>query len=126
MKAMSNTDIQDALRRKITRERIGIEVEKSLRGPDPCEALRLIFDLGLYYTVFSDPTINTKGHYNPDIDGWSTIDDFLNEVINADGFLAEILVRDSEERFLTWQLAAVVPYRDAPQPEPAEPGRHRQ
>ena len=37
--------------------------------------------------------------------------------------LAKTLVRDSEEQFLTWFLAALVPYRDAPQPEPAEAGR---
>jgi tRNA nucleotidyltransferase (CCA-adding enzyme) len=57
LKAMSNTDIKDALRRKISRERVGVELEKALRGPDPHDAMRLVYDLGLYFTIFSDPTV---------------------------------------------------------------------
>ena len=121
--AMRDSEIQDALRRKISRERIGIEVEKMLRGPDPHEALRLIFELDLYETIFSDPTVDVADHYKPEIGDWRTTIDFLQNVLDADVPLADILVRDEEERFLSWQLAALVPYNDAPQPEPSEPGR---
>jgi tRNA nucleotidyltransferase (CCA-adding enzyme) len=33
--AMANTDIQQSLKIKIKRERVGVELEKMLRGPDP-------------------------------------------------------------------------------------------
>ena len=35
----------------------------------------------------------------------------------------EQLIRDQDERYIAWNLACMVPYRDAPQPAPAEPGR---
>ena len=37
--------------------------------------------------------------------------------------MAEVLIRDAEEQYMAWQLSALVPYRDAPQPEPPAPGR---
>ncbi|KAK5132287.1 hypothetical protein LTR08_009195 [Meristemomyces frigidus] len=121
--AMRDSDIKDALRRKISRERIGMEVDKALHGPDPHEALRLVFDLGLYETIFSDPTVDEAEHYAPDTEGWKVIIDHLREILAEERPIAEILVREPEERFMAWQLAAFVPYRDAPQPEPSAPGR---
>ena len=130
--AMRDPEIKDALRRKISRERVGIEVEKMLKGPDPHEALRLVFELDLYETIFSDPTIEGAEHYRPDVEGWKTVIDFLEELpeygsslslAGGDEPLTHILVRDKEESFLAWQLAALVTYRDAPQLEPSEAGR---
>ncbi|KAK1061374.1 CCA tRNA nucleotidyltransferase, mitochondrial [Friedmanniomyces endolithicus] len=120
---MRNADIQDALHRKISRERVGVEMEKALRGPDPHEALRLVFDLDLYETIFSDPTVETSQHYKPDTEGWQVMIDTLEDALESEQVLAELLVRDDEERFVSWQLAALVPYRDAPQPEAPAPGR---
>ncbi|KAK3112223.1 CCA tRNA nucleotidyltransferase, mitochondrial [Teratosphaeriaceae sp. CCFEE 6253] len=121
--AMRHPDIQDALRRKISRERVGVEMEKALRGPDPHEALRLVFALDLYATIFSDPTVEAAAHYDPDVSHWSPMIDTLRDALASGSALAGILVRDAEERFLAWQLAALVPYRDAPQAEPSAPGR---
>ncbi len=123
LKAMRNADIQDALHRKISRERVGVEMEKALRGPDPHEALRLVFDLDLYETIFSDPTVETSQHYKPDTEGWQVMIDTLEDVLESEQVLADLLVRDDEERFMSWQLAALIPYRDAPQPEAPAPGR---
>nr|POF03491.1 cca trna nucleotidyltransferase, mitochondrial [Quercus suber] len=122
LRAMTNRDIQDALRRKISRERIGIEMEKCLRGPDPHEALRLVFQLGLYETIFSDPTVAAADQYTPDTIGWQAAIDTLEDLISADRNVAQLLIRDPEERFMAWQLLAFVPYRDAPQTN-APPGR---
>ncbi|EAT84128.2 hypothetical protein SNOG_08960 [Parastagonospora nodorum SN15] len=55
-KAMGDPEIQDVLKIKISRERVGIELEKMLRGPRPRMALELIDRFGLYKTVFTDPT----------------------------------------------------------------------
>ncbi|KAK4494397.1 hypothetical protein PRZ48_014695 [Zasmidium cellare] len=121
--AMRNADIKDALRRKISRERVGVELDKSLHGPDPHEAMRLIFDLDLYETIFSDPAVANQDHYKPDIEGWQTVIDALEDMLQSGGTIEENLARDKDERFLAWHLAAIIPYRDAPQPEPSEPGR---
>lgn len=121
--AMNNTDIKDALRRKISRERVGKELEKALQGPDPHEALRLVFELDLYETIFSDPSVETADHYTPDTDGWQLMIDILQEMVKDGGDMAEVLIRDAEEQYMAWQLSALVPYRDAPQPEPPAPGR---
>lgn len=56
MEAMRDKTIHDALRAKISRERVGIEVDKMLSGPDPYKAVKLIYDLGLHSTVFADPS----------------------------------------------------------------------
>ncbi|KAK4544343.1 hypothetical protein LTR36_004234 [Oleoguttula mirabilis] len=121
--AMRDRDIKDALRRKISRERVGIEVDKFLHGPDPHEALRLVFDLDLYETIFCDPTVESSELYRPDTEGWQTIIDQLRDILDEERPLAEGLVREPEERYLAWQLAALVAYRDAPEPEPSAPGR---
>jgi tRNA nucleotidyltransferase/poly(A) polymerase len=121
--AVRNPEIKDSLRRKISRERVGIEVEKMLKGPDPHEALRMIFQLDLYETIFSDPLVESGGHYSPDTAEWQSVIDFLRDAVDNSTPAADILIRDNEEQFLAWQLAALVPYRDAPQPEPSEPGK---
>lgn len=122
LQAMRDAEIKEALRRKISRERVGTELEKSLQGPDPHEALRLIFDLDLYETIFSDPALLNAEHYTPETKGWKIIIDSLSEIINSEDVLASHLTRDAEEKYFAWQLAAMVPYRDAPTPQ-APPGK---
>ncbi|KAI9800316.1 MAG: CCA tRNA nucleotidyltransferase, mitochondrial [Piccolia ochrophora] len=54
--AMGDPTIQKALRAKISRERVGTEIEKILKGPDPHSALSIVDRLSLYATIFTDPT----------------------------------------------------------------------
>ncbi len=121
--AMRNSEIKEALEKKISRERVGIEVEKALRGPDPHEAMRLIFELGLYDTIFCDPTLEAKSTFGADIEGWKPMIDYLQDLVDGDNALSQNLIRDDEDRFLAWQLAALVPYDHVPLPEPSGPGR---
>lgn len=53
--AAKDPEVQDALRKKISRERIEIELRKMLSGPDPVRATRLIKELGLMDYVFIKP-----------------------------------------------------------------------
>lgn len=125
LEAMRHDDIKYALRRKISRERVGIELEKALRGPDPREALRLIFQLGLYDTVFCDPALDSQQEQpelQPDLENWSIMLGCAEDTIQSNEQMTKVGIRDSEEQFLAWQLAALVPYRNAPVPE-AQPGR---
>lgn len=123
LKAMGNPDINDALRRKISRERVGVELEKALRGPDPHEAMRLVFVLGLYFTIFSDPSIEDSKHYRPDTTGTIPLIDELETLLGSGNDLSELLVRDDDERYLAWVISAMTPYRDAPQPEAPGPNK---
>ncbi|KZV95619.1 hypothetical protein EXIGLDRAFT_610365 [Exidia glandulosa HHB12029] len=53
--AAADPEIQQAIMAKVSRERVGIEVEKMLNGRDPPTAIELIHDLSLYHTVFAVP-----------------------------------------------------------------------
>ena len=113
-----NSIIKDALKVKISRERVGVEISKTLKGPDPHTALRLIDDLGLYNAVFTDPTdpdcqaVSTKS--------WRQAYDELRRFINAKpegqnnisslDTIARILLRDSDDVFLAWTLVCYTPW----------------
>ncbi|KAH7395111.1 hypothetical protein DE146DRAFT_615462 [Phaeosphaeria sp. MPI-PUGE-AT-0046c] len=66
-KAMGNPEIQDVLKIKISRERVGIELEKMLKGPRPRMALDFIKRFGLYRTVFTDPTRELPSEADTDL-----------------------------------------------------------
>ena len=140
--SMKDQDIKDALKIKISRERVGVELEKMLRGPDPHMALRLIDRLGLYTTIFADPSQSLDKAYRPDIENWRQLVDTVKSVQSdqrplrgkfpfeksqCSGFLlmrhSGILLRDVEDEYMAWLLVCMVPYRDAPQAQPSEPGR---
>lgn len=117
-KWMKDAEIKSALQAKISRERVGVELEKMLRGPDPLMALNLIDQLTLYSTIFSDPAQDQDKVFSPDTDNWSTVINFVQEIMASES--SDILIRDAEERYLIWLLSAMVPYRDAPSPPAVE------
>ncbi|KAI8077785.1 uncharacterized protein BX664DRAFT_270349 [Halteromyces radiatus] len=57
LEAAKDESIKDALVNKISKERIGTEIDKMLSGPSPLLSLQLIHQCGLYSTVFEAPTI---------------------------------------------------------------------
>ena len=54
--AMKNPIVQTAFNGKITRERVGIEVEKMIKGPNPLTAFEFLYKSDLYSIVFLDPS----------------------------------------------------------------------
>ncbi|ORZ13052.1 hypothetical protein BCR42DRAFT_461689 [Absidia repens] len=54
--AAKNENIKNALVSKISRERIGTEIDKMLTGPSPLRSLQLIHQNGLYHTIFTPPS----------------------------------------------------------------------
>ncbi|KAF3767498.1 poly A polymerase C-terminal region-like protein [Cryphonectria parasitica EP155] len=107
---MGNEKVLSALRAKISRERVGVEVEKMLKGEHPRDAVRYIHELGLYYTVFTDPA--KADMPEPSLESWSDTYDFLNNL--ATNPLYDILITSDEERYLAWVLACVVPFSRIP------------
>ncbi|KND02085.1 tRNA adenylyltransferase [Spizellomyces punctatus DAOM BR117] len=55
VRSVADDEIKKAFERKITRERIGVELKKMMKGPDPLRSLRLIKEFGFYDLVFVPP-----------------------------------------------------------------------
>ncbi|THG99435.1 hypothetical protein EW026_g2916 [Hermanssonia centrifuga] len=53
--AARDPEIQLALRTKISRERVGEELDKMMKGRDPLRAIQLIDELSLYTSIFHVP-----------------------------------------------------------------------
>lgn len=59
LQAMRGAKIQEALRTKISKERVGLEISKALLSSRPQECLALIADVdGLYHAIFSIPELS--------------------------------------------------------------------
>ncbi|KAF2739036.1 tRNA nucleotidyltransferase [Polyplosphaeria fusca] len=116
-KAMEDAEILEALKIKISRERVGIETEKMLKGPDPHMALALIDRLGLYETIYTDPT--REMHSRPDLSWFASAYGFVQSlaVRKADSDIPAVIpdiLFNPDERFLAWTCAALMPWADAP------------
>ncbi|PNP41293.1 hypothetical protein TGAMA5MH_07166 [Trichoderma gamsii] len=111
-KFMNNKDILEALRKKISRERVGVELEKMLKGKTPRSALEIINRLGLYQAIFSDPAEENVAL--PDISRWHVAYSCLDELLKdrEPGSISQLLidVDDSDTTYLAWNLAAVSPW----------------
>lgn len=108
--SMGNLAIIDALGMKISRERIGVEMEKMLRGSNPRTALALIDRLGLYAAIFTDP----NGERLPQVDtsNWRNAYNCLDLILSNEspGSIHKLLIRSPESLDLAWILAALSPW----------------
>ncbi|TQB76719.1 CCA tRNA nucleotidyltransferase, mitochondrial [Monascus purpureus] len=121
VKAMQNRDISAALKLKISKERVGAEIEKMLRGPDPRGALHIIDRLGLYPTVFA----NHQDSVSVDTSSWSLAYDSLEKLLHAkagdkenSGAVVEHvrnkLIRNADEAYYAWVIAMFAPWTTVP------------
>ncbi|PGH02452.1 hypothetical protein GX51_04620 [Blastomyces parvus] len=128
--AMKIGDIKAALKAKISQERIGVEVEKTLRGPDPLTALQRINRLGLYDTIFA----NHRDNVGVDISSWergyNALTLLLSESIGnttesqkTREYVRDTLIRDENERYFAWFLTALAPWANVPDPAPPKPSK---
>ncbi|KAF7596728.1 CCA tRNA nucleotidyltransferase, mitochondrial [Aspergillus hancockii] len=121
--AMKNKDISEALKLKISRERVGTEVEKMLKGPDPRGALHFIGRLGLYPTIFA----NHQDEVGVDSSSWALAYNSLEELLHSrdtskpTARVRNILVRDVPETYYAWVIAAFTPWSAVPDRIPGEP-----
>ncbi|KAL9124285.1 MAG: hypothetical protein Q9217_006371 [Psora testacea] len=123
--AMSDSKIKHALKAKISRERVGVEINKMLRGPDPHMALSLIDSLNLYNTIFTD--VNSSDRQILQTGHWSSAYDKLHKITTTETTqeiacsplqtIKSILLRDPDDLFLAWMMACFVPWaRVSPKP----------
>ncbi|KAE9978112.1 hypothetical protein EG327_007520 [Venturia inaequalis] len=122
--AMRVPEISEALKIKISKERIWVELEKMVKGPDPEAALKSIDDLGLYPTIFADPS--PKPTYKPDTTNWHFVYQSLKGILAKDGndaTIRDIILRSKDDQFMGWLVASMVPWSDSPDAAPTKPGR---
>lgn len=69
----------------------------------------------MYSTIFTDPTL--KDITIPSTENWSVVYDVLEElkVNETPGSIYNLLVRSDDAKFLSWVLAALVPWAKIPQ-----------
>jgi len=107
--AMRDPEIHKHLTTKISRERVGTEVEKMLNnGRDPHHSLLLIHNLNLTSAIFSPPIDNLPAL------PWGDVLPAINALkyifsTNPPEFLAEGFTPG--DRYLAWITAATVPWR---------------
>lgn len=118
--AMINSDIKNELKRKISRERVGVEITKMMKGPHPHTALCLIDRLGLYDDIFTNPT--DPEWVSVCTTQWKRAYDQLLEITRASlagaqsstslGKISSVLLRDEDDTFSAWMLACFVPFAE--------------
>ncbi|KAM0323429.1 hypothetical protein ACHAQA_008708 [Verticillium albo-atrum] len=106
---MADPGVLAALRVKISRERVGVELEKMLKGKDPHRALQLVDELGLHEAIYTDPGRTDLPHAT--LGKWHIAYDLLSHLARerTPGSIYDILVRTDEEAYYAWTLASLVP-----------------
>lgn len=111
--AMEDKSIHGALKAKISRERVGVEVDKMASGPNPHRAVMLIHNLGLYGSVFANP----NDDFIPDLaSSCPRIYDGLRMILTKDYPVNAVLLAKAD-RALLWYLAAYAAWKEV---EPAK------
>lgn len=103
--AMKDPTIHEALRLKISRERVGVEVGKIVAGPDPLRGLMLIYDRDMFATVFANPTSN----HDPNSISIPQVYKNVRKLQTSHQPIREDL-RFEDDMSLTWYLATYVPW----------------
>jgi tRNA nucleotidyltransferase/poly(A) polymerase len=107
--AMKDKRIHEALRVKISRERVGVEVGKIMAGPDPHTGLEYINDFDLYGTVFADPA---HPEDSPNPKKASLAYDGLQRILDQKSAIC-LGLRPKQDQALSWFLAAYTPWVDS-------------
>ncbi|RWA13251.1 hypothetical protein EKO27_g1858 [Xylaria grammica] len=120
---MGNANVLDALKLKISRERVGVEIEKMLKGNDPRRSLQYINDLGLYHTVFTDPA--KPNIPLPNLSHWHNAYGCLDHLFksHAPGSISNVLVQTDEASYYAWMLCALAPWDCVDEPVHTGQGR---
>ncbi|RKF82294.1 CCA tRNA nucleotidyltransferase, mitochondrial [Golovinomyces cichoracearum] len=103
--SIRDPDVISAFHRKITRERVQVEVFKMIKGNNPRGAFMTFDRLGLYHTVFA--TAGNKDSPTLNIMNWRYAYHCAHELI-SNSFLSKALIQSESET--VWLLAAYAPW----------------
>ncbi|KAF8473966.1 hypothetical protein BDZ91DRAFT_712896 [Kalaharituber pfeilii] len=105
--AMKDEGIKKALRLKISRERVGTEVEKMLKGKDPYLSLSLIDEMGLFTSIFCPPV---EALPELPVEHLTSAINILNYIFTHPPTSLSKTFSTAYEQFLAWHIAAVIPW----------------
>ncbi len=118
MQSMKDERIHASLNAKISRERVGIEVFKMINGRNPLMAFQLIYDAGLYSTVFlksSSQSLHSLTNMLPDRQPglpwpttWPRAYHVLADLLRETSILGN-LTQPEESGENAWLMAAYAP-----------------
>ena len=130
--AAADSRVKAALAQKVSRERVGSEVDLMLKSRDPVGAMRLLINLGLIDTVFPLPEGSYAGVYDEGHTLLATAHDHLCDckenpplwceakraleagAVNGVGKdETRVLMEDEDARRLLWYAAFLKPLRDS-------------
>lgn len=131
IQASRDAKVRDALAQKVSRERVGGEVDLMLRSPDPVGAMRLLINLNLVETVFPIREVLPEEFpggifiFTNGLNLLSTTFDYLcdnkrkpplwceiKQQSTTHGFCESTLLQDEEARRLLWYAAFLKPLHD--------------
>lgn len=131
IEAAMNAKVRNALAQKVSRERIGGEVDLMLRSPDPVGAMRLLIRLNLVETVFPIEEVLVDEFpggifiFTNGLELLSTTFDYIcdskqqppiwcekKQAMTTHGFVESTLIEDEEARRLLWYAAYLKPLND--------------
>ena len=131
IQASRDAKVRDALAQKVSRERVGGEVDLMLRSPDPVGAMRLLINLNLIETVFPIREVLPEEYpggifiFTNGLNLLSTTFDYLcdnkrkpplwcevKQQSTTHGFCESTLLQDEEARRLLWYAAFLKPLHD--------------
>ncbi|KAF5005164.1 hypothetical protein FDECE_8382 [Fusarium decemcellulare] len=109
-KFMADSKVMEALRAKISRERVGVELEKMLKGAHPYQSLEFIDELQLFSAIFTDPSQDSLP--TPDTSRWSVAYSCLDRLLQdrSSSSIAGRLVQTEDATYFAWNLAALCPW----------------
>ncbi|KAI8666124.1 hypothetical protein NCS57_00836400 [Fusarium keratoplasticum] len=115
-KFMADPKVLEALRLKISRERVGVELEKMLKGAHPHQSLEFIDELQLFPAIFTDPT--REGLPVPDDSRWRVAYSCLQDLLQdkSPSSIASRLVQTDDATYTAWNLAAICPWMTVEEP----------
>lgn len=118
-KSLKDKSIHTALNAKISRERVGTELTKIINSRNPLMAFQLIYESGLYSTVFLNPNGQSRlaltkllphgDAANPWPRTWPHAYRVLAALFEDTSKLGRELTRYEENREFCWMMAAYAP-----------------
>lgn len=118
--AMKDPEINNSLLHKISRERVGVELEKILVGPNPQYGLRLFNYVNVSESVFNVGTVSTQlNDFNDksEVQGYYDISKQLGPHINKATSIFPVFRGLAEGQFdfepkLFWLCVVLLPFKD--------------
>jgi tRNA nucleotidyltransferase (CCA-adding enzyme) len=107
---MKDKTIHEALRLKISRERVGVEIDKIMKGPDPYSGLKYIKDFDLFTTVFSSPSSTANLEASIALAAY----DGLKRILEERSSIC-LALKPKDDPKLSWFLASYTPWIDSAQ-----------